>query len=58
VKAEVDFVKSHFRSEQAEAEVIVHEHCGESGAIGAAVEAMRIFNNGHESTFIGLDAVA
>ena len=57
VKAEVDFVKSHFRSEQAEAEVIVHEHCGESGAIGAAVEAMRIFKNGHESTFIGLDSV-
>ena len=57
MKAEVDFVKSHFRSEQAEAEVIVHEHCGESGAIGAAVEAMRIFKNGHESTFIGLDPV-
>src|SRR5437588_1040769 len=50
VKAEVDFVKSHFRSEQAEAEVIVHEHCGESGAIGAGVEAMRLYNNGRQTT--------
>lgn len=57
VKAEVDFVKSHFRSDQAEAEVIVHEHCGESGAIGAAVEAMRLYQNGRKTTFIGLDAV-
>jgi len=57
VKAEVDFVKSHFRSDQAEAEVIVHEHCGESGAIGAGVEAMRLYNNGRQTTFIGLDAV-
>src|SRR6185312_1504075 len=50
VKAEVDFVKSHFRSDQAEAEVIVHEHCGESGAIGAAVEAMRLYQNGRKTT--------
>jgi len=57
VKAEVDFVKSHFHSADAEPEVIVHEHCGESGAIGAAVEAMRLWKNGRQTSFIGLDAV-
>src|SRR5262249_51816118 len=29
----------------------------ESGAIGAGVEAMRLYNSGHRTTFIGLDAV-
>ena len=57
VKAEVDFVKSHFHSSETQPEVIVHEHCGESGAIGAAVEAMRLWKNGLKTTFIGLDAV-
>jgi len=57
VKAQVDFIRSNFRSAGVEPEIIVHEHCGESGAIGAAVEAMRLFNNGHRTTFIGLDAV-
>jgi predicted CoA-substrate-specific enzyme activase len=56
VKSEVDFVKSHFHG-HGEPEVIVHEHCGESGAIGAAVEAIRVYNNGHRTDFIGLDAV-
>jgi predicted CoA-substrate-specific enzyme activase len=56
VKAEVDFVKSHFHG-QTDPEVIVHEHCGESGAIGAAVEALRVYNNGQRTSFIGLDAV-
>jgi predicted CoA-substrate-specific enzyme activase len=57
VKSEVDFVHSHFHSAGAEPEVIVHEHCGESGAIGAAVEAMRLWKNGRQTAFIGLDAV-
>jgi predicted CoA-substrate-specific enzyme activase len=57
VKAEVDFVNSHFHNAGAAPEVIVHEHCGESGAIGAAVEAMRLWKNGRQTTFIGLDAV-
>lgn len=57
VKAEVDFVNSHFHNAGSEPEVIVHEHCGESGAIGAAVEAMRLWKNGRHTTFIGLDAV-
>jgi predicted nucleotide-binding protein (sugar kinase/HSP70/actin superfamily) len=40
-----------------EPEVIVHEHCGESGAIGAGVEAIRLYKNGMRTTFIGQDAV-
>jgi predicted CoA-substrate-specific enzyme activase len=57
VKAEVDFMKSHFHSAEMQPEVIVHEHCGESGAIGAGVEAVRLWKNGRKTTFIGLDAV-
>ncbi len=57
VKAQVDFIRSNFRGAGTEPEVIVHEHCGESGAIGAGVEAMRLYNTGHRTTFIGLDAV-
>ncbi len=57
VKSEVDFVRSHFHGVAHEPEVIVHEHCGESGAIGAAVEAVRLYKNGRRTSFIGLDAV-
>jgi len=57
VKAEVDFIRSNFRGADVEPEIIVHEHCGESGAIGAAVEARRLYRQGHRTTFIGLDAV-
>ena len=57
VKSEVDFINSHFHGAGHEPEVIVHEHCGESGAIGAGVEAIRIYKNGHRTTFIGLEAV-
>ena len=57
VKAEVDFIRSSFRAAGKQPEIIVHEHCGESGAIGAAVEALRLWKNGHQTSFIGLDAV-
>lgn len=57
VKAEVDFIRSSFRGGDSEPEIIVHEHCGESGAIGAAVEARRLWNQGHQTTFIGVEAV-
>jgi predicted CoA-substrate-specific enzyme activase len=57
VKAEVDFIRSNFRGADVEPEIIVHEHCGESGAIGAAVEARRLYTNGRRTSFIGLDAV-
>jgi predicted CoA-substrate-specific enzyme activase len=57
VKAEVDFIRSSFRAAGKAPEIIVHEHCGESGAIGAGVEALRLWRNGRQTTFIGLDAV-
>src|SRR5262252_2917776 len=57
VKAEVDFIRNSFRAAGKQPEVIVHEHCGESGAIGAAEESLRLWRNGQQTTFIGLDAV-
>jgi predicted CoA-substrate-specific enzyme activase len=57
VKAQVDFIESRFRGSDEKPRVIVHEHCGESGAIGAAIEAIRLWENGRQTTFIGLDAV-
>ena len=57
VKAEVDFLRANFRSMGKEPEIVVHQHCGESGAIGAGIEAIRLWRNGHSTTFIGLDAV-
>ena len=58
VKAQVDFIRSRIRGRSEEPEIIVHEHCGESGAIGAALEAVRRWEDGRETTFIGLDAVS
>jgi len=55
VKAQVDFIESRFKGKEVPADVIVHEHCGEAGAIGAALEAGRLWDNGRVSTFIGLD---
>jgi len=57
VKAEVDFIRNSFRSTGKQPEIIVHEHCGESGAIGAAQESLRLWRNGQQSTFIGLESV-
>ncbi|MGA9566160.1 MAG: BadF/BadG/BcrA/BcrD ATPase family protein [Candidatus Korobacteraceae bacterium] len=57
VKSEVDFIRSHFHGVEHDPEVIVHEHCGESGAIGAGVEAVRLYKNGHRTSFIGVEAV-
>ncbi len=57
VKAEVDFIRNSFRAAGKTPEIIVHEHCGESGAIGAAQESLRLWRNGQQTTFVGLDAV-
>ena len=57
VKAEVDFIRNSFRAAGQRPEIIVHEHCGESGAIGAAVEVLRVWRQGLRTSFIGLDAV-
>jgi predicted CoA-substrate-specific enzyme activase len=57
VKAEVDFIRNSFRAAGKQPEIIVHQHCGESGAIGAAQESLRLWRNGQQTTFVGLDAV-
>ena len=57
VKAQVDFIESRFRDKGAKPNVIVHEHCGESGAIGAALESRRLYNRGQRTKFIGFEAV-
>ena len=57
VKAQVDFIESRFRDKGVKPNIIVHEHCGESGAIGAAIEANRLWKMGRQTSFIGLDAV-
>jgi len=57
VKAEVDFIRNSFRATGKQPEIIVHEHCGESGAIGAAQESLRLWRKGQQTSFVGLDAV-
>ncbi len=57
VKSQVDFIRSRFKGKDVEPEVIVHRFCGEAGAIGAGLEAGRLFDRGRVSTFIGLEAV-
>jgi predicted CoA-substrate-specific enzyme activase len=57
VKAQVDFIESRFKGKPQQPRIIVHEHCGESGAIGAAIEAVRLWENGRQSSFINLDRV-
>ena len=58
VKAQVDYIRSRFRDNSRQPRISVHEHAGEAGAIGAALEALRLWKEGRETTFIGLDAVA
>lgn len=57
VKAQVDFINERFRRSDQKPEIIVHKHAGEAGAIGAAFEAMALWEQGRKTTFIGLDAV-
>jgi predicted CoA-substrate-specific enzyme activase len=54
VKSQVDFIESRFKGKDVQPRIIVHEHCGESGAIGAAIETVRLWENGLQTTFIGL----
>ncbi len=59
VKAEVDFIRASFAPSGIVPEIVVHRHAGEAGAIGAALEAMRVTARGaRQTSFIGLDAVA
>lgn len=52
VKAQVDYIKERV----PDAEVFVHPHTGEAGAIGAAMETLRVVKRRGRSTFIGLQA--
>ena len=51
VKAQVDYIKARV----PDAKVVVHPHCGEAGAIGAAMETLRVVRRKGTSTFIGLE---
>ncbi len=50
LKAQVDYIKANVPN----ARVDVHPHCGEAGAIGAALEARDVVANRGESSFVGL----
>ena len=52
VKAQVDYIKERVPG----AEIFVHPHTGEAGALGAAFEALRVVKRKGSSTFIGIDA--
>jgi predicted CoA-substrate-specific enzyme activase len=52
LKAQVDYISERVPG----ATVLVHPHCGEAGAIGAAMEARRMVERHGRSRFIGLDA--
>jgi len=52
VKAQVDYI----RERVPDAEIHVHPHPGEAGAIGAALETLRVIQRRGHSTFVGLDA--
>ncbi|MGB0680980.1 MAG: BadF/BadG/BcrA/BcrD ATPase family protein, partial [Polyangiales bacterium] len=52
VKAQVDYIKARVPG----AEVFVHPHSGEAGAIGAAHEARRVVQRRGQSHFVGLEA--
>nr|MCU0767781.1 acyl-CoA dehydratase activase-related protein [Gammaproteobacteria bacterium] len=56
VKAQVDFIRDSFKGQDHEPEILLHPHCGEAGAIGAALEAIRLWKAGRATTFIGLEA--
>jgi activator of 2-hydroxyglutaryl-CoA dehydratase/predicted nucleotide-binding protein (sugar kinase/HSP70/actin superfamily) len=52
VKAQCDFISARV----PQAQIHVHPHAGESGALGAALEAIRVMDGG-QSSFIGFDRV-
>jgi predicted CoA-substrate-specific enzyme activase len=58
VKAQTDYIRARFEGSGVEPEIIVHEYCGEAGAIGTAIEAMRVVGEGQKTSFIGVDKVS
>lgn len=53
VKAQVDYIKQRV----PDAEVYVHPHTGEAGAIGAAMETLRRYKRTGTSRFIGVEGL-
>jgi predicted CoA-substrate-specific enzyme activase len=53
VKAQVDYIKQRV----PDAEVFVHPHTGEAGAIGAAIETLRRYKREGTTRFIGMQGV-
>jgi activator of 2-hydroxyglutaryl-CoA dehydratase/predicted nucleotide-binding protein (sugar kinase/HSP70/actin superfamily) len=51
LKAQVDYIEKRVPN----AEVYLHPHCGEAGAIGAAFEALRVIRRRGKTSFVGLD---
>src|SRR5512140_1543485 len=51
LKAQVDYIEKRVPN----AEVYLHPHCGEAGAIGAAFEALRVTRRRGKTAFVGLD---
>ncbi len=51
VKAQVNYI----RERVPHAGILVHPHCGEAGAIGAAIETLRIIRRRGYSKFIGIE---
>lgn len=51
VKAQVDYIKQRV----PDAEIVMHPHCGEGGAIGAALEAKRVVERKGRSVFMPLE---
>ena len=58
MKTQVDFIVDRFKDSGTEPNVFVHKHTGEAGAIGCAIEAARLYENGMRTQFIGLDLVS
>jgi len=52
LKAQVDYIKERVPG----GEVYLHPHTGEAGAIGAAMETLRVVQRRGRSSFIGLEA--
>lgn len=57
VKAQVDYLRARFAGSGVEPKIVVHEHCGEAGAIGAALEVRGQWMAGMQTRFPGLEAI-
>jgi activator of 2-hydroxyglutaryl-CoA dehydratase/predicted nucleotide-binding protein (sugar kinase/HSP70/actin superfamily) len=52
VKAQVDYIAARV----PDAKIVVHPHCGEAGAIGAAMETRRVVRRKGHTSFIGMQS--